>query len=364
MSQTKAFQPAFHLGHPQGSTYLDFIQNRKTRRPTQTDAKPLFPTADEKMMRIQDIIWQIADSQAPVLITGEAGVGKEIVARAIYEARSSQEETPFLAVNCAALRPCQLDAELFGTETQERQDSESSPRGKWVEAEQGILLLDEITETPLALQAKILRAIQDPRMEQIGGNSSRSIQTRILATSSQDMTQAVQQGKFRQDLYYKLHILHLEIPALRTRPRDIEFLAKHFLQEYATQNRRPLLQLTEKAIEKLLLHKWPGNVRELQNVIQRAAILSPTDQITLEDIPLDNEGVALGSDWITRLPIGKNLRTIETQFILETLKHHQGNRTHAAKTLGISLRTLRNKINEFTAAGLEVPAPLHGRALA
>jgi two-component system response regulator FlrC len=363
VSQAKEFQSSISSGHTQASTYLDFIQNRKGRRPARADGKQLFPTADEKMMRIQDIIWQIADTNVPILITGESGVGKEIVARAIYEASPNPHSSPFIAVNCAAMPATLLESELFGYEKGAFTGADHRHIGKFEQASQGTLLLDEVTEIELPLQAKLLRALQEKEIDRIGGLAPIPIQTRVIATTNRDITKAVAQGKFRQDLYYRLYVLHIEIPPLRDRPRDIEFLAKNFLQEFAVQNARPSLHFTVEAIERLKAHKWPGNVRELQNVIQRAAILSVSDQLTLSSLPFEGEDLPISCDWIANLPIGKSLRHIETQFILETLKHHQGNRTHAAKTLGISLRTLRNKINEFTAEGIDVISPLSGRSL-
>ncbi len=362
MSQAKEYQSSLSSGHTQISTYLDFIQNRKERRAARPEGHTLFPTADEKMMRIQDIIWQIAASQAPILITGESGVGKEVVARAIYEASPHPKTSPFVAVNCAAMPATLLESELFGFEKGAFTGADHRHIGKFEQANQGTILLDEITEIELSLQSKLLRVLQEKEIDRIGGSAPIPIQARIIATTNQDLTKAVAQGKFRQDLYYRLYVLHIEIPPLRERPRDIEFLAKNFLQEYAIQNGRPSLHFTVEAIERLKAHKWPGNVRELQNVVQRAAILSSSDQLTLSNLLFEGEDVPLSQDWIASLPIGKSLRSIETQFILETLKHHQGNRTHAAKTLGISLRTLRNKINEFMAEGIDVISPVTGRS--
>lgn len=174
--------------------------------------------------------------------------------------------------------------------------------------------------------------------------------------------QAVASGQFRQDLYYRLHVIQLEVPALRERQRDIEVLSASFLTQYAAQFGKHDMQFAPDAKAKLAKHRWPGNVRELQNVVQRAVLLSNGPVVTARDLPIEEEAVGVSMDWVGHLPIGRPLRDLETQFILETLKRHQGNRTHAAKTLGISLRTLRNKINEFTSEGLEVMAPLTGKA--
>jgi transcriptional regulator with PAS, ATPase and Fis domain len=351
-----------HGSYPNASTYLDFIQNRKGRRNDRDRNKPLFPAADEKMIRIQDIIWQIADTNVPVLITGESGVGKEIVARAIHNA-SSQTDRPYIAVNCAAMPATLLESELFGFEKGSFTGAYQKHMGKFEAANNGSILLDEITEIEPPLQAKLLRVLQEKEIERIGSKTPIPINTRIIATTNRDIVSYVSQGRFRQDLYYRLYVLHIEIPPLRERPKDIGLLANNFLNDCRENFSRPNLTFSEDALEKLNSHNWPGNVRELQNIVQRAVIMSSSDVIKSDSIPIDGEGTPMVSlDWVSSLPIGQTLRMVETHFILETLKNHRGNRTHAAKTLGISLRTLRNKINEFTAEGFEVTAPLSGRS--
>lgn len=353
-------QPKVGSGYPHASTYLDFIQHRKGRRPDRD--KPLFDSADEKMARIQDIIWQIADTNVPVLITGESGSGKEVIARAIHQAAGT-EGRPFVAVNCAAMPAALLESELFGHEKGSFTGAHQKHIGKFEQAQNGTLLLDEITEIDIALQAKLLRVLQEKEVERVGGTQPISVNTRVIATTNRDIISAVSQGRFRQDLYYRLYVLHLEIPPLRERPKDIELLANKFLDDCRKNFNRPSLVFSPEAMEKMRNHQWPGNVRELQNVVQRAVILSAQDVIKESSIPVDGEEAPMISmDWINSLPIGQTLKTVETHFILETLKNHHGNRTHAAKTLGISLRTLRNKINEFTAEGYDVTAPVNGRS--
>ena len=355
-------QPKAGSGYPNASTYLDFIQHRKGRRPERN--KPLFDSADEKMARIQDIIWQIADTNVPVLITGESGAGKEVIARAIHQAGGT-ERRPFVAVNCAAMPATLLESELFGYEKGAFTGAHQRHAGKFEQAQNGTLLLDEITEIDIALQAKLLRVLQEKEVERIGGQKPVPVNTRVIATTNRDIVSSVTKGRFRQDLYYRLYVLHLEIPPLRERPKDIELLAEKFLNECRTSFNRPGLSFSPEAMEKLRQHTWPGNVRELQNNVQRAVIMSAQDIIREHSLPVHGETSTpvMSLDWVNSLPIGQALKTVETHFILETLKHHQGNRTHAAKTLGISLRTLRNKINEFTAEGYEVTAPISGRNL-
>lgn len=347
--------------YPQASTYLDYIQNRKGKRPE--EQRQLFDTADEKMKRIHDIIWQISGSNVPVLITGECGVGKKMVARAIHEASLSNDSKPFLGLDCGAMPAAHLEKELFGFEKDSFPGATERHAGKFELANQGTLLLDEITDTDHSIQGKLLRVLQEQVIEPSGAKSPVPVNTRIIATTSQDIVKAVSQGKFRQDLYYRLYVLHLEIPPLRERPKDIALLASKFLQEYGSHINRPNLTLSETAITKLKKHSWPNNVSELQEIIQRAVAHSTTDILEAEAIPIDGEEPVRSLEWVSTLPIGQALHVVETHFILRTLAFHNGNRTHAAKTLGISLRTLRNKINEFTAAGFEVPAPLLGRTL-
>ncbi len=339
------------------STYLDFIQSRRgIRRPGPEQQKELFITADEKMMRIRDIIWQIADTNVPVLITGESGVGKEVIAKAIHEAGKS-EERPFVALNCAAMPSTLLESELFGFEKGAFTGAHQRHLGKFEQASNGTLLLDEITEMDPSLQAKLLRVLQEKEIERLGGNGPVPVNTRIIAATNRDIVSEVKKGTFRQDLYYRLYVIHLEVPALRDRPKDIELLSNHFLSQFAANYGKEGLSFAPDAIEKIMNYKWPGNVRELQNVIQRSAIMASGNFITADNIPIEKENTPNSLDWISTLPLGETLQTVETHFILETLKKHRGNRTHAAKTLGISLRTLRNKINEYTAGGYEVMAP-------
>jgi DNA-binding NtrC family response regulator len=352
--------------NPSSADYLQYVQNQKAKdgAPARDDAggDASFLAADDKMVRIREVIEQIKDTAVPVLITGESGTGKEVIARSIH-AHSSRKGEPFVAVNCAALPSALLESELFGHEKGAFTGAVQRHIGKFEQATNGTLLLDEVTEMDPALQAKLLRALQEKEIERVGGSGPIAVKTRIIATTNRDIVKAVSQGQFRQDLYYRLHVIQLEVPALRDRAKDIDLLAWSFLRAYSEQFGKAGMELTTDARAKLKAHAWPGNVRELQNVIQRAVLLSSGPSITAADLPIESDK-ADGSlvDWITALPIGRPLRDLETQFILETLKHHQGNRTHAAKTLGISLRTLRNKINEFTAEGIEVMGPTSGRA--
>lgn len=345
---------------PSSSEYLQYVHEQKLGREPEGDTT--FLAGDDKMLRIREIIDQIKDTTVPVLITGESGTGKEVIARAIHR-QSSRSSGPFVAVNCAALPSALLESELFGHEKGAFTGAVQRHVGKFEQASDGTLLLDEVTEMDPALQAKLLRALQEKEIERVGGNGPIAVRTRIIATTNRDIMAAVAQGQFRQDLYYRLHVIQLEVPALRERAKDIDILAWHFTKQYCNQFGKNLMELTADARAKLKAHSWPGNVRELQNVIQRAVLLTAGNSVTAHDLPIEAEKLeGQSGNWVTHLPVGRPLRDLETHFILETLKHHQGNRTHAARTLGISLRTLRNKINEFTAEGIDVIGPTSGRA--
>ena len=338
--------------------YLNYAQNRAPQR---SPSGKYFLSHDEKMLRIQDVIEQIANANVSVLVTGESGVGKEVVAKAVHNV-SNRRDKPFVAINCAALPPSLLEAELFGYEKGAFTGAAQRHLGKFEQAQGGTLLLDEVTEMDPSLQAKLLRALQEHEIERLGGNGPVHVDVRIIATSNRNLQMAVEQGQFRQDLYYRLHVINIEVPSLRDRPRDIELLANHFLALYSDQFNKALMSFAPDAMNKLMQYKWPGNVRELNNVIQRTALLANNSIITARDIPVELGQEISSDNWIASLPIGKSLAEVETQFILETLKFHAGNRTHAARTLDISLRTLRNKINEFTSAGIHVIGPIGGKA--
>ncbi len=344
-----------------GDEYVNFVQQQR-QGAAGTSHDFGFITADEKMQNIKEVVQQIAHTNVPVLITGESGTGKEVIARMIHDC-SNRKDKPFVAINCAAIPPSLLESELFGHEKGAFTGAHQRHLGKFEQAQGGTLLLDEVTEIEPVLQAKLLRALQEREIERIGGSGPVSIDTRIIATSNRDIASAVASGDFRQDLYYRLYVIHLKVPALRERPKDVMLLAQHYLNHYATQFGRGSVQFSQEAANRLLNYPWPGNVRELQNVMQRAILMAKSAIIKGDELPLEAAKSLENLDWVKTLPIGKSMYEVETKFIIETLKRHSGNRTHAAKTLGISLRTLRNKINEFTAAGLEVPSPPTGKAL-
>jgi DNA-binding NtrC family response regulator len=320
--------------------------------------------ADPAMRRIKEIAEQIAAVNLPVLITGESGSGKETIARYIH-ARSVFAAGPFVAVNCSAIPSAMFESELFGFQRGAFTGATADRIGLLESANNGTILLDEVTNIDAANQAKLLRVIEERKVRRLGGNSDVSLNGRIIATSNVDPMSMVAKGEFRQDLYYRLYVLHIEVPALRNRQADIDALAAHFAERECISQQRRAVTISEDARKVLRGYSWPGNVRELQNVIKRAVLACSGDVIGVADLGFEGiaqQPEAASNEWIASLPVGRTLQEVETQFILKTLEHHSGNRTHAARTLGISLRTLRNKINEFSAVGIDVIAPLTGRA--
>jgi DNA-binding NtrC family response regulator len=319
---------------------------------------------------------QVAPSEASILITGESGTGKEVMARYIHK-KSTRNDKPFISVNCAAIPENLLESELFGHEKGAFTGAIARRIGKFEEANGGTLLLDEISEMDARLQAKLLRAIQEREIDRVGGTKPVKVDIRIIATSNRDLAEAVKHGTFREDLLYRLNVVNLRLPALRERPRDIQALARHFAHKYAQANGvvyRPIASTTERL---LAGHPWRGNVRELENTIHRAVLLATGADIQPEAIRLP-DGTQVGNNpragelpapvqaavnnaaAVTRGLVGRTVADVERDLILDTLDHCLGNRTHAANILGISIRTLRNKLREYGQAGMSIPG--HGEA--
>lgn len=299
-------------------------------------------TQDPAFSQVIERAAQIAPSSATVLIEAESGTGKELLARMIH-ARSVRASGPFVAVNCAALPESLLESELFGFEKGSFTGAQASKPGKFELADHGTLLLDEIGEMAPILQAKLLRVLQEKEVDRIGGKDPVKIDVRVIATTNRDLAALVRAGEFREDLYYRLNVIRLQIPALRHRRADIPLLADFFCRRYGQEFGKPELRCSPEALEKLGRHSWPGNVRELENTIQRAAALCTDSVIQASDLcltqpPLPQE---------PQLLAGTTVREMERQLIHKTLEDTGGNRTQAARLLGISLRTLRNKLNEF-----------------
>jgi len=331
--------------------------------------------SSEAMKQTMSMAKKIAPSDASILITGESGTGKEVLSRFIHE-NSKRAKKPLVSVNCAAIPDNLLESELFGHEKGAFTGAVSRRIGKFEEANGGTLFLDEISEMDLRLQAKLLRAIQEKEIDRVGGTKPVKVDIRILATSNRDMQQAVADGVFREDLFYRLNVINLRLPPLRERKEDIELLAEHFIKKYAEANGVPIKPLSDDALTKLLNYKWPGNVRELENSMHRAVLLASgssigpeaimltdsygsADDMAEEALAASTESTHVSTDEVSTL-VGRTVESVERDLIIGTLDHCLGNRTHAANILGISIRTLRNKLRQYAEQGIEVPAAREG----
>jgi two-component system response regulator FlrC len=333
------------------------------------DDRPLV-TRDPAMQNVTALADQVAPSDASILITGESGVGKEVMARYLHK-KSRRAERPFISVNCAAIPENLLESELFGHEKGAFTGAMARRIGKFEEADGGTLLLDEISEMDVRLQAKLLRAIQEREIDRVGGSKPVKVDIRIIATSNRDLAQAVREGAFREDLLYRLNVVNLRLPALRERPGDILALSEHFVKKYADANGIAERPLSAEARRRLVGHRWPGNVRELENAMHRAVLLAVGPEIDDAAIrlpdgqpmsPADAGAMIAGrAAQVASMTgagfVGQTVAQVEQSLIIDTLSHCFGNRTHAANILGISIRTLRNKLKEYSEAGVPVPAP-------
>ena len=324
---------------------------------------------DDAMARVVKLAQQVAASDASVLITGETGTGKEVLARHVH-ARSNRARKPLICVNCAAIPETLLESELFGHEKGSFTGAIARRIGKFEEANGGTLLLDEISEIDVRLQAKLLRAVQERVIDRVGGTRPVPIDIRIIATSNRNLAEAVRDGTFREDLLFRLNVVNLKIPPLRERPADVIELAEYFIRKYAVANGVPARPLSADARRTLTLNYWPGNVRELENTMHRAVLMAtgaeigPDAILTPDGSRIDQQKsapavahAAFAAEQVSRGLVGRTVAQVERDLILETLKHCLGNRTHAANVLGISIRTLRNKLNEYSADGVPVPPP-------
>ncbi|MFC5388701.1 sigma-54 dependent transcriptional regulator [Brevundimonas bullata] len=350
------------------------------------DERPMI-SADPAMKAVVALADQVARSDASILITGESGVGKEVMARHLHNG-SKRADRAFISVNCAAIPDNLLESELFGHEKGAFTGAVARRIGKFEEADGGTLLLDEISEMDARLQAKLLRAIQERVIDRVGGSKPVPVNIRIIATSNRDLAKAVAEGTFREDLLYRLNVVNLRLPSLRERPGDIAVLSDHFIRKYAAANGVPPRPISVDARRALVGHRWPGNVRELENAMHRAVLLATGPEIDIDAIRLPDgrpllEGgstapsptastydagvaghAAQMADAMTRSFVGQTVAEMEKTLILDTLNHCLGNRTHAATILGISIRTLRNKLNEYADEGTAIPAPQSGVAAA
>lgn len=318
---------------------------------------------DPAMIAALQMADKVARSHASILVVGESGTGKELMAHHIHR-RSARSSAPFVAVNCAAIPENLLESELFGYEKGSFTGAVSRRIGKFEEANGGTLLLDEISEMDLRLQAKLLRAVQEREIDRIGGKNPIKVDVRIIATSNRNMQEEVAAGNFREDLYFRLNVVTIEVPRLANRPGDIEPLAGYFVAKYAEENGLSEISLSPDTLALLHTHSWPGNVRELENAMHRGVLMASgnvllPDAIQLQlgpgdtDISATGEGSTAGGIGL----VGKTVSEVEQGLIVDTLQHCLGNRTHAAKILGISIRTLRNKLKQYSEQGIAVPLP-------
>ena len=346
----------------------------RKKKKNRTKNKPIIGR-DERLLRIMEKARSVASSKATVLLLGESGTGKEVFARYLHN-ESDRRNGPFVALNCAALPEGLLESELFGHEKGAFTGAISSKKGKFELADGGTLLLDEISEIPLHLQAKLLRVLQEEEVDRLGAKGPVEIDVHVLATSNRNLEQAVEEGRFRQDLYYRLNVIPLRLPALRERRQDIPLLTDFFVEKISIQYGKEVKKLSRDAQQRFLNYLWPGNVREMENLVERAVLLSGSDELEVWDFWDEDSGVpgSPADDFAGRPESvekgredsGKNkdgrhgtvsaepimpLKDVERQMILQALQKTDDNRTHAAKMLGISVRTLRNKLHEYRTGG-------------
>ena len=316
-------------------------------------------TADHKMREMIQLAKTVAMSKATILIQGESGTGKELVANLVHQ-NSTRASRPFVAINCAAIPENLLESELFGYERGAFTGAVNAKTGKFELANGGTLLLDEVSEMAIHLQAKLLRVIQEGEVDRIGGRKPTAIDVRIIATTNRNLGECVKQGRFREDLFYRLNVVNLTLPPLRERIGDAKLLAESFIVKYAEKNNRTISGFSTEAMSLLEAHVWPGNVRELENVVERAVITTQGTLISNKEIHIGNQGAAgtiaekaaaqAEKNWMP----GRTLDDIERLVILSALEYHGGNRKHTARALGISIRTLRNKIVDYRRLGISV----------
>nr|WP_294527969.1 sigma 54-interacting transcriptional regulator [uncultured Rhodopila sp.] len=320
-----------------------------------------FICCDPAMVAVVRRARQAAESGASVLISGESGTGKEVIARFIHNA-SRRAKAAFVALNCAAIPDHLLESELFGHERGAFSGAIGRRIGKLEAADGGTILLDEISEMDLRLQAKLLRAVQEREVDRVGGQRPMKVDIRILATTNKDLLSEVKKQTFREDLYFRLNVIPLHIPSLRQRPDDIPVLARYFLRKYDSRSAPRFRSFSDASIKAMLAYHWPGNVRELENAVNRAIVLATEDEIRrqcLDLFPPDGNGVRLAGHRAERpaASAGRPLWQIERDAIIDTLVMTGGNRTRAAEVLGISIRCLRNKLQLYASQGFAPPGP-------
>jgi DNA-binding NtrC family response regulator len=300
------------------------------------------------MQRLYALLDQVASSNASLLITGESGTGKELAARAVHT-RSRRSSGKFLAINCAALPAPLLESELFGHAKGAFTDAHVERRGLLAQANGGTLFLDEIGELPLQMQPKLLRALQEKRVRPVGSNEEQPFDARIITATNVDLEKAISEGRFREDLFFRLNVIHVLLPPLRSRGSDVLLIAQHFVEQFAAQAAKRVTSLTDAAAEKLLAYSWPGNVRELQNCIERAVTLTDAEEIGVDDLPERIRKFRVGGLFAggTDLAALATLDEVERRYILHVLDAVEGNKTLAATTLGLDRKTLYRKLELY-----------------
>jgi DNA-binding NtrC family response regulator len=302
--------------------------------------------SSEAMTRVYEQIQKVADSRATILIRGESGTGKELVARAIHYS-GVRRDRPFIKVNCAALSAGLLESELFGHEKGSFTGAHERKIGRFELADSGTLLLDEVSEIGIELQPKLLRALQEREFERVGGSAPIKVDTRIICTTNRNLEDAVEKGLLREDLFFRLNVIPVVLPPLRDRKEDIPALMESFLKRYVQENNRSITGFAPETLELFMEYEWPGNVRELQNTIERAVVLSSARLLGPEHFSFGPSRANRGNGNSVSVRIGTTVGDMEKELILRTLDKYGQNRTHAAEVLGISVRTLRNKLKEY-----------------
>jgi DNA-binding NtrC family response regulator len=298
------------------------------------------------MQKVYRVARQVASAKATVLITGESGTGKGELAKAVHQL-GPRAKAPFVSLQCAALAETLLESELFGHERGAFTGADRRRIGRFEQAQGGTLFLDEIGEIPLSTQVKLLRILQEKTFERVGGNESITVDVRLVAATNRDLAADVREGRFREDLYYRLNVVHIEMPPLRIRGADVLVLANHFLRRFTEENHKIIEGFTDRARGKIVGHRWPGNVRELENAIERAVVLCEGTSIDEGDLPVDVAPITQGT---VRIP-GATMAEIEKFAILTTLEAMNGSTGKAAEMLDISVRTIQYRLNEYGAAG-------------
>ena len=314
----------------------------------------LLESTSPAMRRVLMFARGVAPTPTTVLLSGESGTGKEVIARAIHQL-SDRNNGPFVAINCAAIPGTLMESEFFGHEKGAFSGAGDRKEGKFELAHEGTLLLDEVSEMPLELQAKLLRVIQERQVTRLGGTRTLNVDVRIIATTNRDLKAMVADGSFRRDLYYRINVMPIELPALRDRAVDLAPLSRTLLRRICSRMCRNTAQLTEQALNRLKAHDFPGNIRELQNLLERAVILTQGDVIDVDTLLFDGAQLEVATESETGASFrGQTLAEVERQVILSTLEDLEGNRTRTSEVLGISIRTLRNRLREYRGAGFQV----------